>query len=80
VKVSLAPEAEQDLVEGALFYAREANAELGQAFISEFERSAAVLGEQPRLGAVWTLSNRSALASPSITLLRGQCRGRLCHR
>jgi toxin ParE1/3/4 len=53
VKVSLAPEAEQDLVEGALFYAREANAELGQAFISEFERSAAVLGEQPRLGAVW---------------------------
>jgi plasmid stabilization system protein ParE len=53
VKVSLAPEAEQDLVEGALFYAREANTELGQAFISEFERSAAILGEQPRLGAVW---------------------------
>ena len=53
MKVSLAPEAEQELVEGALFYARQANAQLGHAFISEFERSAALLGEQPRLGAVW---------------------------
>jgi plasmid stabilization system protein ParE len=53
VKVSLAPEAEQELVEGALFYAREASAELGRAFISEFERSAVLLVEQPRLGAVW---------------------------
>lgn len=53
MKVSLAPEAEQELIEGALFYVREANAQLGQAFISEFERSAALLVEQPRLGAVW---------------------------
>jgi SAM-dependent methyltransferase len=53
VRVSLAPEAEQELVEGALFYARETNAQLGHAFISEFEHSAALLLEQPRLGAVW---------------------------
>jgi len=53
VTILLAPEAEQELIEGALFYAREANAELGFAFISEFERSAALLAEQPRLGAVW---------------------------
>ncbi len=53
MKVSLVAEAEQELIEGALFYAREANAELGHAFISEFERSAAVLLEQPRLGATW---------------------------
>lgn len=53
MKVSLAPEAEQELVEGALFYAREANAKLGQAFISEFERTAALLAEQPHLGAIW---------------------------
>lgn len=45
MKLSLAAEAEQELVEGALFYAREANAELGHAFISEFERSAALLLE-----------------------------------
>jgi hypothetical protein len=49
VKVSLAAEAEQALVEGALFYAREANAELGHAFVSELERSAALLLEHPAL-------------------------------
>jgi toxin ParE1/3/4 len=53
VKVSLTPQAEQELTEGALFYAREADAQLGQAFISEFERSASLLVEQPRLGAIW---------------------------
>lgn len=53
MKVSLAPQAEQELVEGAQFYARVADSKLGQAFISEFERSAALLLEQPRLGAVW---------------------------
>lgn len=53
MNVSLASEAEQDLVEGARFYAREANSELGHAFINEFERSAALLREQPRIGAVW---------------------------
>ena len=58
MKVSLAAEAEQELVEGARFYAREANAELGHAFISEFERSATLLLEQPHLGAVWRGSVR----------------------
>jgi len=53
VKCSLAPGAEQDLVEGGLYYSREANADLARAFISEFERSAALLGEQPELGAPW---------------------------
>jgi len=53
VKLSLSSEAEQDLVEGAQFYAREANEELGHAFISEFERSATLLRERPRLGALW---------------------------
>ena len=56
--VSLAPEAEQELIQGALFYAREANAELGQAFIAEFERSAELLREQPRLGAGWKSTTR----------------------
>jgi plasmid stabilization system protein ParE len=53
MRVSLAPEAEHELVEGAMFYAREANADLGRAFIAEFERSVVLLGEQPHLGAVW---------------------------
>lgn len=51
--VSLTAQAEQELIEGALLYAREANAQLGQAFISEFERSASLLVDQPRLGAIW---------------------------
>lgn len=58
MKVSLAAGAEQELVEGARFYAREANAELGHAFISEFERSATLLLEQSHLGAVWRGSVR----------------------
>ena len=50
MKVSLAADAEYELVEGALYYAREANAELGQAFISEFERSIGLLLTNPKLG------------------------------
>jgi plasmid stabilization system protein ParE len=53
VRGSLAPEAERDLVEGGLYYARKANERLGSAFVSEFERSAALLLEQPALGAHW---------------------------
>jgi plasmid stabilization system protein ParE len=53
VSITLTPEAEQELVEGALFYAREANAELGRAFLLEFERSAKLLAEQPKLGSLW---------------------------
>ena len=38
---SVSLEAERELTDGARFYAREANAELGLAFIAEFERSLA---------------------------------------
>jgi plasmid stabilization system protein ParE len=50
---SVSLEAERELIDGALFYAREANAELGLAFIAEFERSIGVLCDHPRLGPVW---------------------------
>lgn len=53
MKVSLAAAAELELIEGARFYAREAGAELGQAFLDEFERSAMLLLHQPALGAPW---------------------------
>jgi hypothetical protein len=59
--MSLAAEAEQELTEAALFYAREAGAALGHAFLSEFERSAALIIEQPRLGAVWWRCSSPAL-------------------
>ena len=50
---SVSLEAERELIDGALFYARESNAELGLAFIAEFERSLGVLCSYPRLGPVW---------------------------
>ena len=55
---SVSLEAERELIDGALFYAREANAELGLAFIGEFERSLGVLCTRPRLGAVWRGATR----------------------
>lgn len=53
MKISLTPEAEQELIEGARFYAKEGNTDLGRAFIAAFERSAALLEEMPLLGAPW---------------------------
>ena len=53
MKISLHAQAELELVEGAAYYAREASAEIASAFISEFERSAKLLGEFPRLGSLW---------------------------
>jgi plasmid stabilization system protein ParE len=58
VIASVGLEAERELTDGALFYAREANAELGLAFIAEFERSLGVLCTHPRLGPVWRGNTR----------------------
>lgn len=55
---SVSTEAEHELIDGARFYAREANTELGLAFIAEFERSLGVLCNHPQLGAVWRGSTR----------------------
>ena len=53
MKLSLTQQAEQELVEGARFYAREVDVQLGQDFIAAFERSAQLLLDQPHLGAPW---------------------------
>ena len=53
MRISLNAQAELELVEGAAYYAREANAEIANAFISEFDRSAKLLGEFPKLGSTW---------------------------
>lgn len=42
---------EVELVEGSSYYARKANAEIAGVFISEFDRSAKLLGEHPKLGS-----------------------------
>ena len=51
--VSTHPLAEEELVGGAVYYAKEANAALGEDFIGEFERSIALLRQYPRIGSPW---------------------------
>lgn len=58
---SISSEAESELTEGALFYAREGGAELGLAFISEFERTLALLAHHAQLGAQWRRRRRMPL-------------------
>lgn len=40
---SVSPEADRELSDGSIFYAREANAEVGLAFILEYERALALV-------------------------------------
>jgi len=58
VKASVAAAAEQELTQAALFYAQQANAELGRALIAEFERSVDLLRLHPMLGAKWRGATR----------------------
>ena len=48
---SVSPEADRELSDSSIFYAREANAEVGLAFILEYERALALLCANPNLGA-----------------------------
>jgi hypothetical protein len=67
---SVSPEAEWELTEGALFYAREGGAELGLAFISEFERIVALLCANHRLGPAWRGRRRVPLCRTSGSTLQ----------
>lgn len=51
--VSTHPLAEDELVDGAVFYAKEANPKLGEDVIAEFERSIGLLCVFPKIGAPW---------------------------
>ena len=55
---SVSPEADWELSEGAIFYTREANAEVGLAFILEYERALALLCGNPHFGAPWRHGRR----------------------
>ena len=56
--VSIGGEAERELIDGAIFYAEQANVDLGFAFIAEFERSLELLVAHPALGAPWRAKTR----------------------
>jgi len=53
VIVYVHPEAVAELNSAASFYAERAHKELGLSLIAEFERSIALLSNNPELGAVW---------------------------
>jgi len=59
---SVGPDAERELTDGAVYYAREAkSADLGLAFIAEFERALELLCAYPRLGVSWRSRRRFPL-------------------
>ena len=65
---SVGPEVDRELIDSALYYAREANAELGVAFIATFERALDLLCFNPQLGALW----RNERFSQFARLYRGE--------
>ena len=58
MNVSLASEAEDELVAGARYYAMQASVELAESFLAEFERSALLLAEYPSFGTMWRGATR----------------------
>lgn len=55
---SVSSEADWELTKEAVHYAREGGADLGLAFIAEFERALALLCTHPELGAPWRIRRR----------------------
>jgi plasmid stabilization system protein ParE len=55
---SVSSEADRELTEGPVYYAREGARELGLAFVAEFERTVSLLCEHPTIGTVWRASRR----------------------
>ena len=62
---SVSPEADRELTEGGVFYAREGGGELGLAFIAEFERSLNFLCLHPHIGALWRNDRREPIGAAS---------------
>ena len=55
---SVSPDADRELTEAAVFYAREAGTDAALAFVLEYERVLAVLCANPSLDAVWRNGRR----------------------
>ena len=56
--VSVGPDAERELIDGARFYAEQATSELALAFIAEVERTLERLSAHPNLGVPWRATMR----------------------
>lgn len=53
MNLSTHPLAEDELVDGATYYAKVGTVDLGGSLVDEFERGIALLRLHPRLGATW---------------------------
>jgi len=58
VKLVVSPQALDELRDAATFYKLKANAELGLAFVAEFERTANLVLDNPLLGSVFRGARR----------------------
>ena len=58
MKLVILPQAQDELQHAVAFYIAQANIALGEAFINEFERAAAVLLETPLIGQHWRSGTR----------------------
>ena len=58
MKLVIVPVALEELQDAAAFYAATANAELGLAFVTEFERAASRILVNPNVGAVFRGTQR----------------------
>ena len=66
MRVSLHPDAEQDLLEAAAFYEREGSRALAGRFVTKFKRDGALLAEQPDIGAPRSRGRRGLAMSESL--------------
>jgi plasmid stabilization system protein ParE len=53
MKLVILPQALAELQQAAAFYIENANVELGESFVSEFERSISALLDHPLIGNAW---------------------------
>jgi len=58
MKITLHPEAENDIKEAAAFYEREGSSALSARFVAEFKRLSKLLIEQPGIGSPRTNGRR----------------------
>ena len=67
MKLVIVPLALAELNDAAAFYKARANAELGLAFVAEFERATSLVLENPLLGAVFR-GTRYRFFSPPVSI------------
>jgi plasmid stabilization system protein ParE len=53
VIVSIHPEADAELIAGAIHYAQNAGRDVAEQFLDEFDRAVSLLREHPGLGTPW---------------------------